>query len=346
MLHWGIIGTGRVSRQMATAVSITQGATLQGVVSRDADRGRRFAADYAVPRSYSSLDDLLLEADIDVVYVASPNGLHREHVLAAADAGKHVLCEKPMATDVGACLDMINACWKARVVLGIAFQYRQHPAHRSMRQLVSTGALGDVVFADAAVHVPPLATPSWYVDADLAGGGVLPMSGVHRIDLLRFVLGAEVEEVLASVRSRLLEGAYEDTVAAILHFGSGAVATVRFALEATSGGDGIAVHGSRGWALASRTTSQWWATDGAELSVSSSGRTTTEVFSHRDLYQAEVEDFNAAVFRGSDFSASAIDGLRAAEVTAAVFESGRQQSAVQVQRAELAGELTCQGDPK
>jgi 1,5-anhydro-D-fructose reductase (1,5-anhydro-D-mannitol-forming) len=336
MLRWAMIGTGRVSHHMATAINDADGAQLQGVLSRDAATARRFADEHDVPQTYPSLDALLVDPDIDVVYVASPNGLHREHVLAAADADKHVLCEKPMANDVQACLDMISACRRAGVELGIGFQYRQHEAHRTVKELVSAGGLGEAIFADAAVHVPPLSTPSWYADAGMAGGGVLPMSGVHRIDLLRFVLDAEVEEVVAFVYSRVPGGPYEDTVAALLRFDNGAVATVRFALDAASPGDGVAVHGSRGWAAAVRTTSQWWADDGGELSVSTGGPTATETFARSDLYRAQVEEFNAAVTGGERFSATAIDGLRAAEVTAALFEAGRRGCAVRVQHAVVA----------
>lgn len=335
-MRWAMIGTGRVNQQMARAMNDTDDVLLHGVLSRDVDTAHNFAAEYQIPRTYHSLDSLLSDTEVDVVYVASPNGLHREQVLAIAQAGKHILCEKPMANDIQSCQEMISACRANGVEIGIAFQYRQHKAHREIRELVSTGKLGNVVFADAAVHIPPLATPSWYSNPGIAGGGVLPMSGVHRIDLLRYVLGAEVEEVVAFIDSRLPGKTYEDTVAALLRFDNGTVATVRFALEARSGGEGISLHGSAGWAVADRTTSQWWGDDGGELSFSNGDTTSNKVFARDDLYLAQVEEFTAALNGGARFSASAVDGLRAAEITAALFESGRDRKTVRVKRSVVA----------
>ena len=333
--RWAFIGTGRVSRQMADAVGRAEGAQLHGVLSRRPETAAAFARDHGATATYASLEALLADPEVDVVYVASPNGLHREHVVAAAGAGKHVLCEKPMANDPGDCLAMITACTRAGVRLGIGFQYRQHPAHRTVRELVARAELGRPVFADAAVHVPRLATPGWYDDPSMAGGGVLPMAGVHRIDLLRFVLGAEVAEVSAFLGARDAGRPYEDTVAALLRFEDGIVATVRFALDAASPGDGVAVSGESGWARAERTTSQWWGADGGELSWSGSGGSGAEAFALQDLYVSQVTSFTAAVEGGGRFEADGVDGLRAAEVTTALRRSAETGAVVPVERAPV-----------
>jgi 1,5-anhydro-D-fructose reductase (1,5-anhydro-D-mannitol-forming) len=338
MVNWAMIGTGRVNQQMAKGVISAAGSTLLGVNSRDHEKAKLFAKENDVARTYETLDELVSDPDVDVVYIASPNSLHREHVLAAAAAGKHVLCEKPMANDVQSSLDMIEACKANGVELGIAFQYRQHEAHRTVRDLVVSGAIGTPVFADAAVHVPPLPIPAWYSMGDVAGGGVVPMAGVHRIDLLRFVLNAEIEEISAFVKTREPGRPFEDTVTALLNFDNGTMATIRFALDVISSGDGVAVQGSSGWANAVRTTSQWWADDGGELSVSTSGETTTKVFPSMDLYRSQVEDFNLAVNGEGQFSASALDGLRAVEATLALFESARRGETVRVEHAEVSSD--------
>jgi 1,5-anhydro-D-fructose reductase (1,5-anhydro-D-mannitol-forming) len=336
-LRWAFIGTGRVSRQMAAAVSAAPTGELHSVVSRDPSTGERFAQEHGAFRSHASVGEMVADPDVDIVYVASPNGLHREHVVAAADAGKHVLCEKPMANDRQACLEMIAACRRSGVELGIGFQYRHHPAHRAVRSMVLAGELGTPVLADAAVHVPPMPTPDWYSDQSLAGGGVLPMSGVHRLDLLRFVLGSEVSDVSAFVASRDAGRLYEDTVAAVLRFESGVLATVRFALGAVSAGDGVGVHGTRGWATTTRTTSQWWGGDGGALNASADGTVSDTPFPSTDLYLAQVESFADAVSGTSSFPAGGVDGLRAVEVTAALIESAKTGVGVRVERADVEG---------
>jgi 1,5-anhydro-D-fructose reductase (1,5-anhydro-D-mannitol-forming) len=337
MLKWAMIGTGRVNQQMAKGIDNADDAQLHGVLSRDFEKASLFAKDNSAEKTYRSLDELLGDDEIDIVYVASPNSLHREQVVAAAIAGKHVLCEKPMSNDVESALDMIRACDENDVEFGIAFQYRQHPAHRKVRELARDGSLGDLIFADAAVHVPSMPIPAWYANGGVAGGGVVPMAGVHRIDLLRFVLSAEVTEVTASVRTRVPGRPFEDTVTALLNFDNGAMATVRFALDVTSSGDGVTVQGDGGWATAVRTTSQWWANDGGELLVSAGGISSSETYPTMDLYRLQVEEFGDAIKGITRFAASPLDGLRAVETTAALFESANSGRSVLVTHANLDG---------
>lgn len=328
MVRWAMIGAGRVNSQMASGIHRANNAQLVGVFSRTPEATAQFALDHEISTIYPTLDDLLADDGVDVVYVASPNSTHRDHVIAVAAAGKHVLCEKPMSNMVADCLEMIAACDNAHVVLGIAFQYRQHPAHRAIRELVTGGDLGIAVFADAAVHVPPLVVPKWYFDQSVAVGGVVPMAGVHRIDLLRFVLNSEISVVQSVMRRRNPDRPFEDTVAAILEFESGAIATVRFALDVMSAGDGVTVQGTTGWASAIRTTSQWWASDGGELASSLDGETNSTVFPKQDLYRFQVEEFSGAVKGDNEFSATGQDGLRSVEAADALFTAAQGALAV------------------
>jgi len=331
-IGWAVIGTGRVAAHTARAIGDADGAHAVAVLSRDADRGRSFAARHRIPVVRTSLTELVADADVDVVYVASPNGLHRDHTVAAARAGKHVLCEKPMSTDVEACRTMVEACRRHAVELGLAFQYRQHRATAAMRELAVSGRLGSVVLADAAVCVPPLATPGWYADPSLAEGGVLPMSGVHRIDLLRFVLGSEVSEVSAFTGPQVPSRPYEEAVAAVLRFDSGTIATVRCAMNLPHGSDPVALHGTAGSAEAVRTTSQWWGGDGGQLVVRLDGGTETRAYEKEDLYRRQVESFGARLRGERSAVATGLDGLRAAEVTAAIYRASSRGATVPVER--------------
>lgn len=331
-MRWAMIGTGRVNEQMATAIDNSPTSTLQGVYSRSSEKVQNFVETHGGNRAYSSLKELLADENVDVLHIASPNAFHREHVLAAAAAGKHVLCEKPLANDVQSCIDMIEACNTAKVRLGVGFQYRQHPAHREMRALVADQKFGEVVFADAAVHLPPMPIPAWYADQAVAGGGVLPMSGVHRLDLLRFVIGSEIADVSAFTDTRLPNGKFEDVVAAMLRFENGVIATVRFTLEARSSSEGISVNARDGWAVARGTTSQWWGAGNGELEVSVGGKVMQKEIPSEDLYQLQVQDFESAITNGSEFFASGTDGLRAVEITLAIHESSATGKVIKVVR--------------
>ena len=330
MHNWALIGTGRVSEQMAGAINKSANASLSAVYSPTKANRDKFAVKFDVPKVYETLEELLAEKAIGIVYIASPNNLHEEHVRLTAAAGKNILCEKPLAIELAAAKRMIAYAESAGVKLGVGFQYRQHPAHQKIKSLVSNGELGEIVFADAAVHLPSMPYPDWYSDQDIAGGGVLPMTGVHRLDLLRYVLSAEVTEVSAFVEKRDQSLPFEDTVTAMLKFDSGVSATVRFSMNASSSGEGISVNGRIGWAVAKDTTSQWWSKKPSSIEYQSATETQSHTYSEPDLYQLQVENFNNWVAGKSKFACLAIDGLKAIEVTLAIRESSLKNQPVKI----------------
>jgi len=315
VLRWGIIGTGRVAEQMAAAINSCTVATLAGVVGRDPAKTADFAGRYGTT-SVSTVT--ALASSVDVVYIASPNALHAEHVTTAASVGAHILCEKPLANTPSQARELVAACNAAEVKLGLGVQYRQHPAHRRMRTSIASGEIGMPVFADAAVHLPPMPTPQWYEDQAIAAGGIIPMSGIHRIDLLRYVLDAEVVAASALQRTRAAGRRYEDTVAALLEFDNGTIATLRFAMETRSDGEGISVNGESGWLRAERTTSSWWSKQPSALVGDGEAGPIHEEYVSVDLYALQVEEFTTAIRSNLPFSSSGLDGVRAAEVTEAI----------------------------
>src|SRR6059036_2658254 len=147
---WGIVSTGKhPDIKIALAMAAADGGELVGVYSRDQHRAEAFAQKHDARAAYSQLGDLLKDSRVDGVFVSSPNALHAEHVVQAAEAGKHVLCEKPMATTIADAVRMLQACRRAGVTLGIAFNLRQHPAYIRARELVAAGTLGRIVLAQA-----------------------------------------------------------------------------------------------------------------------------------------------------------------------------------------------------
>lgn len=127
-IRWAVVGTGRVNRLMLPAMKRVKDCQVVAVFSRDKSRAAAFAARHDIERAYHSLDDLIRDPKIDALYIASPNALHAPHTIKAAEAGQHVLCEKPMAPTLAECQRMIEACEWYGVKLGIGFQHRQYPA--------------------------------------------------------------------------------------------------------------------------------------------------------------------------------------------------------------------------
>ena len=129
-IGWGFIGTGNYpNSRIAPAAALSEGTSIIACFSRDQTRSDEFAKTHGALAAYTSVEALLADSRVDVVFVASPNHLHAEHVTLAAKAGKHVLVEKPMATTESDCVEMINACKANNVKLGVGFQLRFHPGH-------------------------------------------------------------------------------------------------------------------------------------------------------------------------------------------------------------------------
>jgi predicted dehydrogenase len=173
---------------------------------------------------------LLADPEVTAVYVCIPHHLHREHVLLAARAGKHVLCEKPLAPTSEECRDMVNACQAAGVLFGVAFYRRFYPTVEKMRGLIAGGALGRLTSAQVVNHsyyIPRCDRlddrSRWRTDLTTAGGGALNEVGSHRIDLLCYLLG-DAREV--SVQVETLEAWYagEDKATVLIHFANRAAA--------------------------------------------------------------------------------------------------------------------------
>lgn len=213
----------------SSAISQMQGVSLAGIYAEDPQAGRKYAAQFQAP-FFDDLDDLLGIEEIDAVIVTSPTSRHRELVTAAARAGKHVLCEKPVATTLPDARAMITACREAGVLLQIPFVCRFYPMVLKAKQLVQEGEIGRVIGAVGGNRgVPPLPPtyPDWILDPLQAGGGALLDHSVHVTDTLRFILEEEACSVFAQKGDfRSLGLQVEDCGLLSLEFGSGIIATV------------------------------------------------------------------------------------------------------------------------
>ncbi|SRR5579871_419276 len=192
---WAVVGLGaHAVDRMLPALRRARRSRLVGVYSRRVDVTRRAAEAYGA-KVYASFERLLEDRNVDVVYLATPNDLHRDQTVAAAEAGKHVLVEKPMALSVEDAAAMTEACRRAGVRLSVGHHLRFHPAHQRARALVASGAIGELVWATArwVSRRPP--DTGWRLDFARSGGTSLTARGVHVIDLVRFVAGREFETV-------------------------------------------------------------------------------------------------------------------------------------------------------
>jgi myo-inositol 2-dehydrogenase / D-chiro-inositol 1-dehydrogenase len=193
----GLVGSGFVAEIHAAAFAQVPQASLRAVASPTEANVRRFAETHGVPAWDTDFRKLIERPDVDIVCVAAPNWLHRDVVVAAAAAGKHVICEKPLARTLAEADEMIAACRDAGVKLMYAEELCFAPKYVRAKQLVDEGALGDVFLVrQGEMHSGPHS--DWFWDVDRAGGGVLMDMGCHGIEFIRWILGKPAVEAVSA----------------------------------------------------------------------------------------------------------------------------------------------------
>lgn len=332
VLGVAILGPGRFARgRMVPALRRAVNARGVAVIGRDRARVDAFAEEEGVPAAYDDLAAALANPAIEAVWVATPHADHRAHVEQVAAAGRHVLCEKPLATTVEDARAMLRACDHAGVTLGTGYHLRHHPLHREMRRLVTAGELGEVAFAEAEWSLSPatatMPSPAeWRRDPAASGGGILTGTGIHAIDLLRFVLDDEVVSVAALTDADTSPiRPLESRALVLLRFHKGTQATVRCARGVIAPANNLLVQGVAGTLLARHTIDE--VTRGT-LEAIGADATLSGLPAGTDMYTLQLQAFADAVYQGQRPNASGIDGLRLVEIAAAVYESARTSRSV------------------
>jgi predicted dehydrogenase len=219
MLNWIVIGIGDIAtRRVIPAIQAETRSELHGLVTRDAGK----AAPYYT-RSWTSLDEALSDPAVNAVYVATPVFLHAPQTVQSLRAGKHVLCEKPMAMNEAEARSMVLAAEESRRTLGVAYYRRTYPKLHRAKQLLDGGAIGKPVFAELTSHGwfdEQEGNRSWLIDPAKAGGGPLYDIASHRIDVLNFLFG-EPKRVSAHLSNAVHHYAVEDNATVMIDYADG-----------------------------------------------------------------------------------------------------------------------------
>jgi 1,5-anhydro-D-fructose reductase (1,5-anhydro-D-mannitol-forming) len=217
-VKWVVVGVGDIARKrVIPAILAEPQSELYGLVTRDA----RKAESYPGARAWRTLDDALRDDAIDAVYIAAPVALHAPYTMAALRAGKHVLCEKPMAMNYAEAQALVAAAAGSKTKLGVAYYRRLYPKLLRLRGLLSEGAIGQPVLAEANCHGwLPAAERGWLLDPALAGGGPLYDVACHRIDVFNFLFGAPAK-VAALLSNAVHRIAVEDSATVSVDYDNG-----------------------------------------------------------------------------------------------------------------------------
>ena len=261
-IKWGVIGAGGIAlrRTIPEAVATCDRAELTAVMDIDGDRAKLVAEKFGVPY-YCTTEHELLARDVDAVYIATPQNVHCRQVVQAAEAGKHILCEKPIAISAAEVDEMEAAVRKAGVKFMLGFCMRNNVYNKKARDLVQGGALGRMVMGRAQLTCwyPPI-PGAWRQDAATSRGGALLDMGTHCLDLLEWIMGDKIVEVAGF--QDLMTHAYptriEDASTVVLRFSNGAhgIVDAYFNLPDAAAQNSLELYGTKGCIIGQGTIGQ------------------------------------------------------------------------------------------
>ncbi len=318
---WGLIGTGRIADdRVLPGINAFEGNRLIGVFSRSQERANAFAKKFNAKHAYTRYDDLLKNPEVTVVAIHTPNAQHAEQAIAAARAGKHVFCDKPMATSAADAERIVRECEKAGVTLGVNFHNRQMPCFIETRRVVQSGEIGDVLMiqleASAGRGAASVAA-TWRQDPAQAGLGTSMNVGTHVYDILRYILGSEI--VLVSAMFDTAPHVMETTSLTTFRFANGALAQLNVNQSTPNPHNDFVIYGSKGRITGRGLTRS---RDGGEMHVHlNDGTTRSQKYPAINAHEACVIDFSKALLEGRAPAAGGIDGLRSVQLTDAMGKS-------------------------
>lgn len=279
-IRWGILGTHWISGVVADAIHQADGSELHAVASRDAGKARDFAGQHAIPVHYDDYHALLTDTEVDAVYIGLPNHLHKEWMIHCAEAGKHILCEKPFVLDSGEARELIAVLMQHKVFCMEALMYRCHPFIHYLQALLADNIIGDIKFINAAY------TANIAALANQTAGGAIRNLGCYPVSLARLLAGDEPVKI--SGRGELdASGRNDRFSSAIFEFGNGVMANI-FTSDCVDMHWQFDVYGSGG--ILSVKTNPWLpGSDNRVLLRKNDKEETLHFTSDKSLYACQIE---------------------------------------------------------
>lgn len=332
-----VVGLGRIAvNEMLPAFAQSKHAKPVALVSGDRAKALKIAHQYNIPESavldYKDYDRLANMPEVQGVYIALPNSMHAEYTVRAARAGKHVLCEKPMANSVAECQQMIEACRKAGKKLMIAYRSQYEPLDRALVKMVKDKKLG-ALKEFISVNSQNMGDPQhWRLKRALAGGGALPDVGLYCINAARFLSGEEPNEVIGNIWSTPGDARFrevEESCQFILRFPSGFMASCSTSYAAHKS-QYFRLNGAEAWAEMNPA----YAYHGLKLKVSRvvEGREQASDIGieEKNQFTAELDHFAQCIQQNKDVHTPGEEGLQDQRIMEAIYESARTHRPVKL----------------
>jgi xylose dehydrogenase (NAD/NADP) len=323
VLRWGLLGTARINRRVIPALRASPANRLVAVASRDPARAAGYATEWGIERAHGSYEALVADPEVDVVYVPLPNHLHAEWTVRAARAGKHVLCEKPLALTVEEVDAVATAARESGVVVTEGFVYRHHPQTLEVKDLVDGGAVGRVQLVRGTFRFT-LDRPNDIRFRPEWGGGCLWDVGCYPLSFTRFVLGEEPMEVAGT--QVLGPSGVDEAFAGQLRFPRGVLAQVDAGFRSDPR-TALEIVGTEGTIL----VRQPWRPEGLPILLSRGGET-EEIAAGggEDRFLPEIEDLSDSVRSGRPPRVSLAESRGNVATIVALLRSAREQRIVRL----------------
>lgn len=327
-MRWGLVGASTIASEFVIGAIRAQEHEIGSVLSSNARRGAEYAAAHQIPNAAATLDDLLADTSIDAVYISTTNEKHHPQAMAAIGAGKHVLCEKPLALTTVDAAEMVRAAEAKGLVFATNHHLRNAGSHLAIRDLIHSGRIGRVLSIRVfhAVHLPEHLR-GWRISDASAGGGVIPDITVHDADTVRFYLDEDPVEVVAQAGVSGLGAGVEDSVMSAWTMPSGIMVQTHESFTHPFAGSGVEVHGTEGSVFGRGIMTQ--RPIGEVTLVNAEGQ--HEIgFDDHNLYVRSLALFAEAVAGRGRPAADGVDGVKSLAVALAVREAARTGHAVRV----------------
>lgn len=320
VVRWGLVGAGDIARKrVAPALLDLPNSELASVSRSRAELAEGFARDLGIANWFGEWRDQIADPEIDAVYIATPVFMHAAQTIAAAEAGKHVLCEKPMALTVAECDKMVAACKANNVNLGIAYYRRFYPVLGRIKENISSDLIGRVTVAQINAFEwfdpEPDHPRHWLIEKEKSGGGPMIDFGCHRLEILADLFGPP-RRVESLVSNDVLGGEVEDTATALLQFDGGECAALTVTRAAIEPRDSLDIFGTKG---------------SIHIPVLNSGQMTIKVGaaeqseSHppdTNFHKPLIDDFAEAILHDREPAVSGEDGRNVALMIEEIYIKG------------------------
>lgn len=348
-LGFGIVGCGMISQFHAKALADVAGAKLVACVDRRLDAAKAFGKQHGI-NAYDDLDAMLADPKVDVVTICTPSGAHMEPAVAAANAGKHVIVEKPLEITLKRCDKIIEACKKNKVVLSTLFPSRFHKSSQLLKEAVDKGKFGKLTLGDS--YVKWFRTQEYYDSGAwrgtwaLDGGGALMNQAIHSVDLLVWLMGpvAEISAQTATLAHERIE--VEDVATAALKFESGALGVIEATTAAFPGAlKKIELHGSHGSATIEEEDIKTWefakmtakdkkiAAEYGSVTETGGGAADPSAIGY-EAHATQFRDIVKAIKKGTPPAVDGPEGRRSVEVILAIYKAAETGKSISLPLAK------------